>query len=193
MAQPLALVGGKVLETEDTPLHATLYVESGEISVEKTPDPGTSQALLLERLRRQRLERIAQTMLGVLERPHALLADATLGVERVAALHALIDDGLARLGEDDPARAAPPTAAELFAAVRRNYFRMYWHYTYFNVARYTYGQLDAIAKEGGEQAYVEILAKPGVRKPRTDVVRDHPAQSTDASDDPAPDAERSAA
>jgi DNA-binding MarR family transcriptional regulator len=30
--------------------------------------------------------------------------NATLGVERVAALHALIDDGLARLGEDDPAR-----------------------------------------------------------------------------------------
>ncbi len=30
--------------------------------------------------------------------------NATLGVERVAALHALIDDGIARLGEDDPAR-----------------------------------------------------------------------------------------
>jgi hypothetical protein len=54
------------------------------------------------------------------------------------------------------------------------------------------GQLDAIAKEGGEQAYVEILAKPGVRRPRTDAVRDHPAQSSDVSYDLAPDAERPA-
>ena len=54
------------------------------------------------------------------------------------------------------------------------------------------GQLDAIAKDGGEQAYVEILAKPGVRRPRTDAVRDHPAQLSDAPDDPAPDAEKSA-
>lgn len=53
--------------------------------------------------------------------------------------------------------------------------------------------LDAVAREGGEQAYVEILAKPGVRRPRADADRDHPAQSTDASDDPAPDPERSAA
>lgn len=53
LAQPLALVGGKFLESEDPPLHATLDVESGEISVEKVPDPGTSQALLLARLRRQ--------------------------------------------------------------------------------------------------------------------------------------------
>jgi hypothetical protein len=30
--------------------------------------------------------------------------NAVLGVERVAALHALIDDGLVRLGEDDPVR-----------------------------------------------------------------------------------------
>jgi hypothetical protein len=55
------------------------------------------------------------------------------------------------------------------------------------------GQLDALAREGGEQAYVEILAKPGVRKPRADADRDHPAQSSDAPDDPAPDAERPAA
>ncbi len=54
------------------------------------------------------------------------------------------------------------------------------------------GQLDAIAKEGGEQAYVEVLAKPGVRRPRTDAVRDHPAQSSDAPDDLAPDAEKPA-
>ncbi|MCA3178946.1 MAG: MarR family winged helix-turn-helix transcriptional regulator [Burkholderiaceae bacterium] len=30
--------------------------------------------------------------------------NAVLGVERVAALHALVDDGLVRLGEDDPDR-----------------------------------------------------------------------------------------
>jgi len=54
------------------------------------------------------------------------------------------------------------------------------------------GQLDAIAKEGGEQAYVEILAKPGVRRPRADTDRDHPAQSSDAPDDTAPDAENPA-
>ena len=46
-------------------------------------------------------------------------------------------------GEDDPNRADPITLKELFVNVRRNYFRMYWHYCYFNVARYTYGQLDA--------------------------------------------------
>lgn len=47
-------------------------------------------------------------------------------------------------GEDHEDRAQPPTMRELFANVRKNYFRMYWHYTYFNVARYTFGQLDAI-------------------------------------------------
>ncbi|HRO11046.1 peptide antibiotic transporter SbmA [Amaricoccus sp.] len=45
-------------------------------------------------------------------------------------------------GEDDPARADPVTAAELFANVRRNYFRLYFHYTYFNVARIFYLQID---------------------------------------------------
>lgn len=47
-------------------------------------------------------------------------------------------------GEDNADRADPVTVGELFGNVRRNYFRMYWHYLYFNVARYTYGQLDAI-------------------------------------------------
>lgn len=45
-------------------------------------------------------------------------------------------------GEDDASRAQPPTMQQLFANVRKNYFRMYWHYTYFNFARYTFGQLD---------------------------------------------------
>jgi len=45
------------------------------------------------------------------------------------------------LGEDDPNRADPVTARELFANVQTNYFRIYWHYTYFNFARYGYLQL----------------------------------------------------
>ena len=36
-----------------------------------------------------------------------------------------------------PNRAEPPTVAELFANVRHNYFRLYFHYMYFNVVRYT--------------------------------------------------------
>jgi len=47
-------------------------------------------------------------------------------------------------GEDHEDRAQPPTMRELFGNVRKNYFRMYWHYLYFNVARYTFGQLDAL-------------------------------------------------
>lgn len=53
------------------------------------------------------------------------------------------------------------------------------------------GQLDTLAREGAAQAYVEILAKPGVRRPRppgASAAADHPAQSSDASDDPASDA-----
>jgi peptide/bleomycin uptake transporter len=44
-------------------------------------------------------------------------------------------------GEDDAERAAPPTARQLFANVQRNYFRLYFHYLYFNIARYAYLQL----------------------------------------------------
>jgi len=47
-------------------------------------------------------------------------------------------------GEDDELRASPLTLAELFDSVRRNYFKMYLHYTYFNVARMLYLQADAI-------------------------------------------------
>lgn len=42
-------------------------------------------------------------------------------------------------GEDHAERADPPTIRELFAGVQKNYFRLYWHYTYFNLARYSYG------------------------------------------------------
>jgi peptide/bleomycin uptake transporter len=48
------------------------------------------------------------------------------------------------LGEDDPARADPPTAQALFSAIRKNYFRLYLNFMYFNVARYGYLQTDAI-------------------------------------------------
>ena len=47
-------------------------------------------------------------------------------------------------GEDDASRADPPTARHLFANVRRNYFRLYFHYMYFNVARIFYLQLDNV-------------------------------------------------
>jgi hypothetical protein len=49
--------------------------------------------------------------------------------------------------------------------------------------------LDAVAKEGATEAYVEVLAKPGVRQARpsgTSAKDDHPAQSADAPDHTAP-------
>jgi peptide/bleomycin uptake transporter len=48
------------------------------------------------------------------------------------------------LGEDDPARADPPTLNELFANVRANYFRLYLNFMYFNVGRYVYLQTDVM-------------------------------------------------
>lgn len=47
-------------------------------------------------------------------------------------------------GEDHEDRAQPGTTAELFDNVRKNYFRLYFHYIYFNVVRYTYLQADNI-------------------------------------------------
>jgi peptide/bleomycin uptake transporter len=47
-------------------------------------------------------------------------------------------------GEDDPERARPITLSELFANVRKNYFTLYAHYVYFDVARYLYLQSDAV-------------------------------------------------
>jgi peptide/bleomycin uptake transporter len=47
-------------------------------------------------------------------------------------------------GEDNPDRAAPPTVTELFANVRRNYFRLYFHYAYFNIVRSMYIQADNV-------------------------------------------------
>ncbi len=47
-------------------------------------------------------------------------------------------------GEDDAGRAAPPTLVELFHIVRKSYFRRYFHYLYFNIARHMYIQADNI-------------------------------------------------
>jgi peptide/bleomycin uptake transporter len=45
-------------------------------------------------------------------------------------------------GEDYEHRAQPITLAELFANVRKNYFRLYRHYLYFNLTRGIYLQAD---------------------------------------------------
>ncbi|ROP50031.1 peptide/bleomycin uptake transporter [Enterobacter sp. BIGb0383] len=47
-------------------------------------------------------------------------------------------------GEDHADRAAPPTMQALFSAVRFNYFRLYFHYLYFNIARIFYLQMDNV-------------------------------------------------
>lgn len=44
------------------------------------------------------------------------------------------------IGEDDADRAAPPTLKALFTAVRTNHFRMYFHYMYFDAAKWSYLQ-----------------------------------------------------
>jgi peptide/bleomycin uptake transporter len=43
-------------------------------------------------------------------------------------------------GEDSAERCSPPTLADLYNGVRRNYFRLYFNYLYFNVFRYLYLQ-----------------------------------------------------
>lgn len=48
------------------------------------------------------------------------------------------------LGEDDPARADPPTLHALFRDVRANYFRLYLNFLYFNVVRYGYLQASVL-------------------------------------------------
>ena len=47
-------------------------------------------------------------------------------------------------GEEHADRAQPPTLRELFKAVRDNYFRLYLHYTYFNIGRIFYLQVDNV-------------------------------------------------
>ena len=57
-------------------------------------------------------------------------------------------------GEDDKERAQPLQLQELFSNVRKNYFRLYFHYMYFNVARSLYLQADNI--------FVYILLVPTI-------------------------------
>jgi peptide/bleomycin uptake transporter len=47
-------------------------------------------------------------------------------------------------GEDDSERASPAQFSALFADVRRNYFRLFFHYMYFDVARYAYLQFGVL-------------------------------------------------
>ncbi|MDH6230242.1 peptide/bleomycin uptake transporter [Mesorhizobium soli] len=47
-------------------------------------------------------------------------------------------------GEDHIERAQPIALSELFDNVRRNYFRMYFHYVYFNVFRFLYLQVNNV-------------------------------------------------
>ncbi len=43
-------------------------------------------------------------------------------------------------GEDDIDRASPPSVQSLFSNVRKNYFKLYFNYLYFNIFRYAYLQ-----------------------------------------------------
>jgi len=47
-------------------------------------------------------------------------------------------------GEDHANRADPLTVTELFGNVRKNYFRLYFNYLYFNIARNFYAQADNV-------------------------------------------------
>ncbi|MBO6560178.1 MAG: peptide antibiotic transporter SbmA [Nisaea sp.] len=47
-------------------------------------------------------------------------------------------------GEDHEERADPPTVRELFQNVRRNYFRLFFHYMYFDVAKWSYLQFGVL-------------------------------------------------
>ena len=48
------------------------------------------------------------------------------------------------LGEDNSTHAAPPTLDALFTNIRRNYFRLYLNFLYFNVGRIVYLQTDVV-------------------------------------------------
>ena len=48
------------------------------------------------------------------------------------------------LGEDQADRADPPTVSELYENVRKNYFNLYKHYLYFDIAKWSYIQFSVI-------------------------------------------------
>ena len=47
-------------------------------------------------------------------------------------------------GEDDPNRADPVSVRKFFAAVRKNYFRLFFHYAYFDVGKWSYLQFGVL-------------------------------------------------
>ena len=47
-------------------------------------------------------------------------------------------------GEDHEERAGPESVLDLFTNVRRNYFRLYKHYLYFDIAKWSYLQFGVI-------------------------------------------------
>ncbi|PSU24282.1 peptide antibiotic transporter SbmA [Photobacterium kishitanii] len=47
-------------------------------------------------------------------------------------------------GEDNPQRAEPETVKDLFLNVRKNYFNLYRHYLYFDIAKWSYIQYTVI-------------------------------------------------
>lgn len=57
-------------------------------------------------------------------------------------------------GEDHADRGDPITLKELYANVRKNYYRMYAHYLYFNIGRYFYLQVDSL--------FVDLLLGPAI-------------------------------
>ncbi len=46
--------------------------------------------------------------------------------------------------EDDSSRGTPPVVGELFSHVRANYFRLFFHYMYFDVAKFSYLQFGVL-------------------------------------------------
>ncbi|MBI1220886.1 MAG: peptide antibiotic transporter SbmA [Rhodobacteraceae bacterium] len=77
----------------------------------------------------------------------ALLAVAGIKLPGLAFLNQRVEAAYRKelvYGEDDGERADPLTARELFHAVRKNYFRYYFHFAYFNVFRGMYIQADNI-------------------------------------------------
>jgi len=47
-------------------------------------------------------------------------------------------------GEDDHSRASASMVVDLFGHVRRNYFRLFFHYLYFDVAKWSYLQFSVL-------------------------------------------------
>ncbi len=46
--------------------------------------------------------------------------------------------------EDDPNRGSPPVVKDLFDQVRQNYFRLFFHYMYFDIAKFSYLQFGVL-------------------------------------------------